>query len=192
MGIKADYLMKLMEGFSTSEKIIVLCDIADIDTRNAYSNLDRLSTFRKLVKITEGVDDEFGKTISDFSYDRYRQLRKSIGSDAMRSVRVIGEDEEEKSRDTKEREEKKRKEENEEETELKNKEGKKKEQAPLAKALRSKGEDQEEAANKLDVDPSTISRIKTGVRRPSFELMQKMAKTYGRGLVDQLVSSPSS
>lgn len=51
--------------------------------------------------------------------------------------------------------------------------------APLAKALRAQGVSQDEAADILDVDKSTISRIKSGSRKPSFDLLKKMNGKFG-------------
>ncbi len=56
---------------------------------------------------------------------------------------------------------------------------KKGESKPLAKALRSKGMSQQELADQLDVHKSTISRIKTGKRNPSFEMMTELGDALG-------------
>ena len=56
---------------------------------------------------------------------------------------------------------------------------KKGETRPLAKGLRAKGMTQDELADAADVDKSTISRIKLGVRKPSFDLMKKLSDVFG-------------
>ena len=56
---------------------------------------------------------------------------------------------------------------------------KKGETRPLAKSLRAKGMTQDELAQAADVDKSTISRIKLGVRKPSFELIKKLSDVFG-------------
>lgn len=56
---------------------------------------------------------------------------------------------------------------------------KKGETKPLAKALRAKGMNQQELADRLDVHKSTISRIKTGQRKPSYDLMANLSDTFG-------------
>ena len=50
---------------------------------------------------------------------------------------------------------------------------------PLAKGLRAKGMSQDELAAAAGVDKSTISRIKLGVRKPSFELMKTLSDVFG-------------
>ena len=56
---------------------------------------------------------------------------------------------------------------------------KKGETKPMAKALRAKGMSQQELADKLDVHKSTISRLKTGKRNPSFEMMSELGDALG-------------
>lgn len=57
---------------------------------------------------------------------------------------------------------------------------KKSEQSPFARAIRASGfKSQEKLADLVDVDPSTISRFKTGTRKPSFDTMQRLVKRTG-------------
>jgi transcriptional regulator with XRE-family HTH domain len=56
---------------------------------------------------------------------------------------------------------------------------KKGETKPMAKALRAKGMSQQELADKLNVHKSTISRLKTGKRNPSFEMMSELGDALG-------------
>jgi DNA-binding Xre family transcriptional regulator len=63
--------------------------------------------------------------------------------------------------------------------------GKKKgESKPLARALRSKGLSQNELADKLDMNKSTVSRLKTGKRKPSFDTLKQLSNVLGN--VDNL------
>lgn len=52
-------------------------------------------------------------------------------------------------------------------------------QSPFAKAIRATGRSQEKIANKIDVDPSTISRYKSKTRKPSFDTLSKLVKHVG-------------
>lgn len=136
----------------------------DIVVEDYNSAIKKMTATVKLVEEVESFDYELNSVIF------------------MENNRIIREDEESEKRTA----EKEREQEREEESE-KNKEEfaadniakAKNQNAPLAKALRAQGMSQDEAADALDVDKSTISRIKSGVRKPSYELLKKMSGKFG-------------
>jgi transcriptional regulator with GAF, ATPase, and Fis domain len=188
MNLNKERFSKILENFDFNDSLMFMLDIANIDN-DLFNKKEKLLGYKKLSNLKEDNDD-FSNMLSNFAYSRYRELRSEVGSGALMSFNttIYEEDEDEKSRDAKEIENKKKSEEDEKEFTKENEKKKKAEQNPLSKALRTKGHDQDEAAEKLDVDKSTISRIKTGTREPSFELMKKMSDIYGKGLVTQLLS----
>lgn len=161
-------------GLSTMGKLAVMADLGNI--KHNFSDRELFESFRLLHLANESYEetDDFGKDVFSFVANRYKDLRVQLGHKVMRDiVYEATESEEEKAK--------------EKELEKEGEKKKKKEQAPLAKAMRSKGFSQNQTADALDVDKSTISRIKTGVRKPSFDLMQKISSRFGKGVVNQLL-----
>lgn len=183
-----EYLATILEDFDPDNIIMILGDLADLpEIEQMFTKSEMINGYRKLVHLTENNQEGVGEFFSNFVYDRYRSLRSELGHEAMVNLNPIMEKEEE-SRDTEETKRKKMAKDAEEKGKADVQMKKKAEKAPLAQAIRSKGEDQSDAADKLDVDKSTISRIKTGTRKPSFDLMKKMSRNYGKGLISQLLS----
>ena len=56
---------------------------------------------------------------------------------------------------------------------------KKYEETPFARALQAQAKEQEEIADRVDVDPSTVSRWKSRTRKPSFDNLRKAVKAVG-------------
>lgn len=172
-------MIKVLSELSKNDRLIILSELADIKTN--FKKIDVLNAFRNLRSVfNENMDDNQKKLFS-FCEEKILNLRNVLGIEAMRTVSEA-DDKKEQDKDQEKIQAK-----NAEEFRKESEKRKKAEQEPLAKAIRSKGENQNDAAEKLDVDKSTISRIKTGERNPSFELLQKLKKAYGSGIVNQML-----
>ena len=57
---------------------------------------------------------------------------------------------------------------------------KKHEGTPFAKAIKDIAPDQEKIADRTDVHPSTVSRWKSGIRKPQFDNLKKVSKSTGK------------
>lgn len=181
-GPKMNFLMEFLSHIDADGRVIVLSDLAELG--HDYKAGDMLKAYSKLKDICESWDlelfDEFKSDLYEFVDDRLKHVSESLGHNAIMLVKAITEeDDEEESEKSK-----KNKEKFEKEAEKR----KKGEQSPIAKAARSKGETQDEMADEIDVHKSTISRYKTGTRKPSFDTMKKLSKHYGKGFVNQLLS----
>jgi len=190
-------IANILENIDYDSRIIVMCELANI--KHKYNNVEKLNAFRKVRRIFETMDfDKITKPqrqLFTICEDNIINLRNKLGPDALISIseadtaNTSGRREEEQQDKQKEDDQEKIQADNQEEFRKESEKRKKSEQAPLAKAIRSKGENQDAAADKLDVDKSTISRIKTGERKPSFELMQKLKNSYGAGVVNQMLGT---
>ena len=166
-------LIKCLSESDIQDKVVLLSVLAGI--KCDYSNREVYESLRRLRTSFGGSEYH---TVVEENYKKYRY---ALGASVMNNIM-----EKNKSKEAEKRSKelsKKNKEKFKKEGEKK----KKKEKSPLAQAIRAKGDDQEEAADKVDVHKSTISRIKTGTRKPSFDTMKKLATVYGKGLVSQLL-----
>ena len=187
LGKNSQNFIDILKCLSEDKQIIsILADLANINDKNIISKEEKYFAYKKLYESIMNEEDVFKQMLSNYFYNEYRKLRNDLGCKVMNSI--FEEDEKEKTREELEKDIKKKKENAEEEARKKMEKSKKSEQEPLAKAIRSKGDDQNDAADKLGVHKSTISRIKSGVRDPSFDLLQDISKTYGSGVVNQLLS----
>jgi DNA-binding XRE family transcriptional regulator len=175
--------VSIFKNLDIDSRVILMSDIAGM--KHGYNMKESLSAYRGLKSVCESWDfddiSQFKRDIFTFCEENLFNLRFELGADAM----LVVEDDAKDKQKEKDKEEKARK--NKEEFDKKREQQKKSEQSPLKKAIVSKGEDQDDAAEVLDVDKSTISRIKTGTRKPSFDLMKQMKKHYGAGVVNQLL-----
>lgn len=174
-------LINILENFDKNKRIMVLCDIANINEDHYKDKLEMLETYRSITEMTESSDDDFIQDIHNFAYSRYRDLRLNLGPDAMLNVELFKEEDDKDDKDDKDNKDDKDKKSDKDEKEYDQS------MAPLVKAIKSKGDSQANVAHSLGVDPSTISRIKHGVRDPSFDLLQKMANKFGKGIISKLV-----
>lgn len=182
-GPKTQFLVEFLSHIDADGRVIVLADLAELG--HDYKAGDILKTYRALKDICESWDiedfDDFATSIYEFVDNKYKTVRSKLGSNAMQMVRAIAEAEDDDDSD----QSKKNKEKFDKEAEKR----KKGENSPIAKAARSKGDNQNDMADEVGVHKSTISRIKTGKRDPSFGLLKKIKATYGQGVVNQLLGS---
>lgn len=153
-------------------KIAIMADLGNIN--HNFNKKELFESFRDLYLTNKSYKyvNDFGKEVLSFINNRYKNLREELGHKIMQDIVYEADEKENKEKFEKENEKKR-----------------KKEHAPLAKAIKSKGYSQDEAADILDVDKSTISRIKTGTRKPSFDLMRKMSIKFGKGIINQLLDT---
>jgi len=170
-----------MAGMDLNECVNVLLDIGN---KNIGNIKDIKLTYSGYKKLNESIDNYDCSDFGDFEYnllsvikERYENFRSLMGNEAMN---YLFEDEEKDQEGIQKK--------NAEKIDISMKRKKKSEQSPLAKAIRSKGDSQSNAADKIGVDKSTISRIKTGKRRPSFDTMKELSDMYGTSVVNQLLS----
>ena len=194
MGQKMDFIAKTLNNakLNNAEKLGVLQffkiiddSILPIKNNIIYEGLKKINKMFESNKF-KGFEKEFIEVVNE----SYLELRKILGSEVINKISINEEDEKgtkvEKGENESESDFQKRKKETEAEQSKKEEEfaaksaGKKKgEQKPLAKSLRAKGMSQNDLADTLNVDKSTISRLKTGVRKPSYELMTQLADQFG-------------
>lgn len=62
----------------------------------------------------------------------------------------------------------------------------------LSNKIKKKGYDQEDVADIIGVDPSTISRHISGIRDPSFDTLEQYAKILGSGVLTDFGLASSS
>lgn len=172
-----------------------LAVVQDTKLISKHYNSDKMDLLTGLTKIQETIakennDASFKVKFSAYVNGSVKSLREDL---APRLMKPIFEDDKSSVVDNMEKNENesdadfKNRVKDQEEVQGKNKDEfekaqnklKKGESKPLAKALRSKGMSQQELADHLDVHKSTISRIKTGKRNPSFELMSELGDTFG-------------
>jgi DNA-binding XRE family transcriptional regulator len=172
-----------------------LAVVQDVKIIKQYYKSDKMDLLSGLNKINETISKTKGCNVKFISYvgESIKDLREELSPQLMKSLceadENIGADKEgnlQKGEGESELDFKKRQEEQEkiqdknvdafQQAQEKMKKG---ETKPLAKALRAKGMSQQELADKLDVHKSTISRLKTGKRNPSFEMMAELGETLG-------------
>jgi len=180
-GPRSDFLLEFLSHIDADGRVIVLADLAELG--HDYKAGDMLKTYRDLRDICESWEleefNDFKTNLYEFIDNKYRRVRDDLGHSAMQIIQAITEEEDEDEQSKK----------NKEKFEKEADKRKKGEQSPIAKAARSKGETQDDMADEIDVHKSTISRYKTGSRKPSFDTMKKLAKHYGKGFVNQLLGS---
>lgn len=180
LGTRTDFLIEFLSHIDIDGRVIVLADLAELG--HGYKAGDMLKAYKELKTVCESWDisdvDDFKSDMYEFVQENYLKLRSKVGDAAMSNVVSITEDEEDdKANDNKKAFEK--------EAEKQ----KKSEQSPIAKAKRAKGQTQDDMAASTSVDKSTISRWKTGTRKPSFDNLKKIKKQYGMAVVNQLLGS---
>lgn len=181
-GPKSKFLIEFLSHIDVDGRVVVLADLAELG--HDYKAGDMLKTYRELKYVCEQWDmeniDDFMLDIYEFVENRYMSVRSKLGANAMRMVSAISEADDDKKEQSRK---------NKEKFEKEGEKRKKSEQAPIAKAARSKGESQNDMADGVDVDKSTISRWKTGNRHPSFDSLKRLSDRYGKGLVNQLLGT---
>ncbi|CAK0748368.1 hypothetical protein CCP1ISM_20026 [Azospirillaceae bacterium] len=166
---------KLISKYYSSDKMDLLTGLNKIQETISKESVDNAPAFK--VKFNSYVN----QSVKVLREDLAPRLMKPICELASNVTDMMQKGEGESDMDFKERMK------GQEEVQDKNKDEfekaqdkmKKGESKPLAKALRSKGMSQQELADHLDVHKSTISRLKTGKRKPSFELMSELGDTFG-------------
>jgi DNA-binding XRE family transcriptional regulator len=169
-----------------------LAVVQDVKIIKQYYKYDKMDLLNGLNKINETISKEKDCNVKFVSYvkESIKNLREELAEKLMKPIfEAEGADKEgnlqkgegESDLDFKKRQEKQEKVQtkNVDEFEKAQEKMKKGETKPLAKALRAKGMSQQELADKLDVHKSTISRLKTGKRNPSFEMMAELGETLG-------------
>lgn len=178
-GQKTKFLVEFLSNANIDDKVIILSDLANIS--HSYKSGEIFETYRKLRNVCESWEleeiDDFRSQIHEFVDEQYKNVRNKLGANAIMMVRAIAEDSEDDEKNNKKEFEKGAKKKH------------KGDNSPIAKAARSKGENQNDMANSIDVDKSTISRIKTGTRRPGFDTLKKLAQKYGKGFINQLLGA---
>jgi DNA-binding XRE family transcriptional regulator len=138
----------------------------DVVVESYNSGINKMSKFIVGIEEQEPFDFELSSTI----FMESNRINEEYGADEVQDANAEKEREKEKAEQTAK---------NQEEFADQNAARAKNQNAPLAKALRAQGVSQDEAADLLDVDKSTISRIKNGDRKPSFDLLKKISKKFG-------------
>lgn len=177
-----------------------LAVIQDINIIKKYYVSDKMDLFTGLSKIEETISHADYKEAHVVKFETYvresiKSIREDIAERLMKPVfeademGAVGADqsgnlqksEGESDLDFKKRgeEQSKVQDKNMGEFEKAQQKMKKGETKPMAKALRAKGMSQQELADELGVHKSTISRLKTGKRMPSFEMMADLGNTLG-------------
>lgn len=187
-------LIDTLKKLPVDDRMIILSDLAEI--KHNYSVKESLNAYRNLRSIFEQSDfmnlSQNHRKLFSICEDNLFMLRRKLCCEAMVPLNedISDEDEDEDEQEQKERERDKEEQErkNIEKFEKEAEKSKKDEQAPLAKALRGKGDNQDDAAELLDVHKSTISRWKTGTRNPNFDNLQDLKNKYGASVVNQILS----
>ena len=177
MGKYTNELVCFMEKLEVPVRHIILSDLAN--SRHGYTASEAIQAYRIAQEISEDHEKtDFTTELFKFINESYVSLKRHLGIDAMQPVVAEAEDlddksDEEKSKDASE----------------KHKQDASKKTDPIKKAVRSKGEDQTDMADKMGVHKSTISRWSSGSRKPSFDNLQDIKKKYGMGTVNQLLGA---
>lgn len=190
LGTNTSFLLEFLSHIDINGRVIVLADLAELG--HDYKAGDMLKTYKELKSVCESWNeediDDFRSNISEFVIERYLAARSEIGYAAMGKVMPIFEtDGDSNSNDHNSTEDGKS--EGQKKFEKEAGKNKKSEQSPIAKATRSKGQNQDDMASATHVDKSTISRWKTGKRKPSFDNLKKLKSQYGMAVVNQLLGT---
>lgn len=181
LGPSTSFLVEFLSHIDVDGRVIVLADLAELG--HDYKAGDMLKAYKELSAICESWEaeeiDDFKSNLYDFIQEQYIKIRSEIGHKAMETVCPIAEAEDDDETSKK----------NKEEFEKGAEKQKKKEQSPIAKAVRSKGQDQDDMAKSIGVNKSTVSRYKTGKRKPSFDVLKKIKNQYGMAVVNQLLGA---
>jgi DNA-binding transcriptional regulator YiaG len=182
-----DFLKKiLVENLTPIGRLAVLQDLGFVDVADIHPKVlkESYQILQDAITITEN-SSEFECEFFDSIPESIRQINATYGPILIeKMVKKEGESEEEfKKRKKESDEEQKGKKEN---FGSKFAGNKKSEQAPLAKALRSKGMSQQDLADRLNVSKTTVSRWKQGGdapnergRNPSYKNLEDLAAMFG-------------
>ena len=166
--------------------IIEKCEkVSSVDILNGYKKIKELMETKDIndmdlfqVEFTNIVNELFTEFNIEHGYKNIKPIMEFAGSDKGANVER-GESESDPEFLKRKREADKSQGQKEKDFSDEHAGQKKNESEPLAKALRSKGLSQNELADKLNMNKSTISRLKSGERMPSFDTLQKLADTFG-------------
>jgi DNA-binding transcriptional regulator YiaG len=166
MGPKISFLFETIKNsnMTIEERIGVAQDLKLMDEYFDVSELTILDGYNKMIKnihsrdIEESHELEIANMLNE-TYDE-KIINNSIISKVIDPIFEAEDKKDDKKED-------KKKDKGQEDKE------------PLARALRSKGESQSDLAGDVGVHKSTVSRWKTGTRKPSFDALVDIKKKLG-------------
>lgn len=195
MGTKLNKIVNIIveSNLTISERIGIIQDLGIVKQHVKVDPIDTLNGYKKVKDLLESkimdlfeidfhniVEDLFTEYNTEHGYKTIKPVILEIASPEEKGKRVVqGEGETEPEFQKRKGEAEKEQAQKEKDIDDANIGKKKGENKPLARALRSKGLSQNELAKKLDVNKSTISRLKLGDRDPSFELMTDLTRILG-------------